>query len=107
MSKLSEIFGRRENESTEATTTPAIEPAAETHEQSAEPPREEVLNASKEILNESKKEESKKERRNDPLDEASGTRIGEEHEALRNLLVDAGMKVRQFDEYKTFINKLL
>jgi chromosome segregation ATPase len=37
----------------------------------------------------------------------SGAKIGEDNEALRNLLVDAGMKVRQFEEYKTFFSKLI
>src|SRR6187431_2019753 len=39
--------------------------------------------------------------------DTSGAKIGEDNEALRNLLIDAGMKVRQFDEYKTFFTKLI
>src|SRR5262249_6057891 len=47
-------------------------------------------------------------KREEVADEAlSGAKIGEENEALRNLLVDAGMKVRQFDEYKIFFSKLI
>ena len=37
----------------------------------------------------------------------SAEKIGEENEALRNLLLDAGMKIRQFDEYKIAFGKLI
>ena len=87
MSKLTDIFGRRESEDADAP------PPAGTTEVSATatdtPPEPKPSRADKD-------------------DEAlTGAKIGEENEALRNLLVDAGMKVRQFDEYKIFFTKLI
>ena len=40
----------------------------------------------------------------DPIDE---TRMGEANAALRNLLVDAKLKVLQFDDYKAFFTRLV
>ncbi|HMK78606.1 MAG TPA: hypothetical protein VK438_03105 [Xanthobacteraceae bacterium] len=96
MSKLSEIFGRRDNEGSEVTPSTPAPDASGPREQRAES-----------IKLEEGQEEGRKERRSDPRDDTSGTKIGEENEALRNLLVDAGMKIRQFDEYKTFFGKLI
>lgn len=99
MSKLSEIFGRRESEPAEATPSPPATAAAEAQDTNADQPKNEPKNESR--------DEAKRERRSDSADELSGAKIGEENEALRNLLVDAGMKVRQFDEYKAFFGKLI
>jgi epidermal growth factor receptor substrate 15 len=85
MTKLSEIFGLRAGEPT------ALAPAT-SHAENPEP-SDEAAAASQ------------------PQQVASGTisaeKIGEENEALRNLLVDAGMKIRQFDEYKVAFSKLI
>jgi len=103
MSKLSEIFGRRESEAAEAAPSPPATPAAETQDPTADQPKYE----SKYELKNEPRDDAKRERRSDSTDELSGAKIGEENEALRNLLVDAGMKVRQFDEYKAFFGKLI
>jgi chromosome segregation ATPase len=90
MSKLTDIFGRRESEDAE---TPPVASAAET------PDTPETANAPA---------EPRKTPRAEAADgELTGAKIGEENEALRNLLVDAGMKIRQFDEYKIFFGKLI
>jgi len=86
MTKLSGIFGLRADEPTEPAPT-----ASEAED--PEPPQEAAPAASQ------------------PQGAAPGTtsaeKIGEENEALRNLLVDAGMKIRQFDEYKIAFGKLI
>jgi crescentin len=96
MAKLSEIFGRRDNDGTEVMPPVPAPDTAAAPEQHADQP-----------LPEEGKQESRGKQRSDPPDETSGIKIGEENEALRNLLVDAGMKIRQFDEYKTFFGKLI
>jgi chromosome segregation ATPase len=84
MAKLSELFGQRGNDAAETSSPPVEETPA------AEPATPEAPKA----------------QRAEPND-MPGAKIGEENEALRNLLVDAGMKVRQFDEYKIFFTKLI
>jgi chromosome segregation ATPase len=87
MSKLTDIFGRRENEGADP-SLPAATEASPTDDKPAE--------------------EGRKTERSSTTDDAlAGAKIGEENEALRNLLVDAGMKIRQFDEYKLFFGKLI
>jgi len=88
MSKLTDIFGRREDENTEAPAPTVATDTSESADKNAEAT-------------------SKAQRGNATDDSSIGAKIGEENEALRNLLVDAGMKVRQFDEYKTFFGKLI
>jgi crescentin len=87
MSKLTEIFGRRDGD-----TAPA-EGAADATEISQTDPQ-----------NANETAEAPRALPDPPL---GGAKIGEENEALRNLLVDAGMKIRQFDEYKIFFGKLI
>src|SRR6267154_2511152 len=83
MARLAELFGLREGDAAATPPDPVeVAPAAEGDADAAKAPRA------------------------DPVD-TSATKIGEENEALRNLLVDAGMKVRQFDEYKIFFTKLI
>jgi crescentin len=87
MSKLTDIFGRRESEDAEAPPAASANHAPESGSETTQehkPPRDDSTDA-----------------------DSSGAKIGEENEALRNLLVDAGMKVRQFDEYKIFFSKLI
>src|SRR5947209_6527867 len=95
MSKLSEIFGGRESDSLAVTPAAPAPATAEARDENADQPQQEV------------REEVKRERRSGSADDMSGAKIGEENEALRNLLVDAGMKIRQFDEYKAFFGKLI
>jgi len=99
MSKLSEIFGRRESESTEVAPSALAPNAAEAHDAKTAQPKDQPK--------EETREAARRERRGESADDTSGTKIGEENEALRNLLVDAGMKIRQFDEYKAFFGKLI
>jgi crescentin len=84
MARLSEIFGLRESETAEPSSAPVESPSAA----------------------QAGVQETPKAQRDAPA-ELSGAKIGEENEALRNLLVDAGMKVRQFDEYKAYFAKLI
>jgi chromosome segregation ATPase len=85
MSKLSGLFGRRENggEQTEFPPAPASAPGSA----------------------QDSEHESPTERRSEGGEVGTSGQIGEENEALRNLLIDAGLKIRQFEDYKsTFIN---
>jgi crescentin len=84
MAKLSELFGQRGGDAAETV------PASLEGLPAAEPETPEAPAAQRAEPN-----------------EMPGAKIGEENEALRNLLVDAGMKVRQFDEYKIFFTKLI
>src|SRR5882757_2254289 len=89
MSKLSELFGQRETDANSIAALltdppPAPVPAqtsAQISENTAAPQAEARVDSS--------------------------AKIGEENEALRNLLVDAGMKIRQFDDYKNIFIKLI
>jgi chromosome segregation ATPase len=90
MSKLSELFGQRDGDTTNSIAAllsdPPSAPVSDTTntQQAAARPAD------------SRPAEAQV---------AGGAKIGEENEALRNLLVDAGMKIRQFDDYKNiFIN---
>ena len=80
MTKLSGIFGLRADEPTEPAPTAS-------QAEDPEPPQEAAPAAAPGTT--------------------SAEKIGEENEALRNLLVDAGMKIRQFDEYKIAFGKLI
>src|SRR6266568_7523681 len=89
MSKLSELFGQRESD---ANSIAAL---------LSDPPPTPVPGQTAAQLSE-----------NTPVPQAearldSSAKIGEENEALRNLLVDAGMKIRQFDGYKNIFIKLI
>src|ERR1700737_4256427 len=89
MSKLSELFGQRESDATSIAALlsdppPAPVPApapVPVSENTATPPA-------------------------DARVDSSG-KIGEENEGVRNLLVEAGMKIRQFDDYKNIFIKLI
>lgn len=86
MSKLSELFGQRDGDATHSIDALLSD---------AKPPQAEA---------------STTETKDTPRAEASADssqKIGEENEALRNLLVDAGMKIRQFDDYKNIFMKLI
>ena len=103
MSKLTDMFGRRESENAEpplptvATDTPATDtPTTDTSATDTSTTDDKTLAAARKTQGSNATD--------DPL---IGAKIGEENEALRNLLVDAGMKVRQFDEYKIFFSKLI
>jgi hypothetical protein len=89
MSKLSELFGQRESDANSIAALLSDPPPAPVSGQTAAQPSE-----------------------NTPAPQAearldSSAKIGEENEALRNLLVDAGMKIRQFDDYKNIFMKLI
>jgi chromosome segregation ATPase len=89
MAKLAELFGRRDGEVAATPPDPVpVTPAAEEDAEAATAQRADPVDTS-------------------ATNDTSATKIGEENEALRNLLVDAGMKVRQFDEYKIFFTKLI
>src|SRR6266487_4785942 len=89
MSKLSELFGQRENDANSIDALLSDPPPAPIPAEASAP---------------------KAENTTPPQPDAridSSAKIGEENEALRNLLVDAGMKIRQFDDYKNIFVKLI
>jgi len=88
MAKLTEIFGRRDDDTAAAEAAAGAPDTSQTDQQNTNENPEPAAGAPAEP----------------PL---GGAKIGEENEALRNLLVDAGMKIRQFDEYKIFFGKLI
>src|SRR5258708_4508410 len=89
MSKLSELFGQREGDATSIAALLSDTPPAPVPAQAPTPSSEktDAPQADARV--------------------ASSAKIGEENEALRNLLVDAGMKIRQFDDYKNIFIKLI
>jgi crescentin len=98
MAKLTDIFGMRDSEpGAEAAAPVAGESLAQI--EGSDAPRDPSVSA--EPFKESRPRAAE-----EPVDTA-GAKIGEENEALRNLLVDAGMKIRQFDEYKAYFSKLI
>jgi chromosome segregation ATPase len=89
MSKLSELFGQRESEGTTsiAALLSDTPPAAASSDLAQASANSDPAQADARV--------------------DSSAKIGEENEALRNLLVDAGMKIRQFDDYKNIFVKLI
>src|SRR5438128_10023649 len=94
MSKLSELFGQREGDTNSIAALLSDPPPAQT-------PPTQVPSQTPAKISENTA--------TPPADARvdSSAKIGEENEALRNLLVDAGMKIRQFDDYKNIFMKLI
>ena len=89
MSKLSELFGQREGDANSVAAVLSDPPAATAPAQAAAPISGNTAAPQADARTD------------------SSAKIGEENEALRNLLVDAGMKIRQFDDYKNIFMKLI
>lgn len=87
MGKLSELFGQRDGDGTSSIAALLADPPSAPASENPDKPQTQPQQADTHT--------------------DSGAKLGEDNEALRNLLVDAGLKIRQFEDYKNIFIKLI